>query len=106
MTCWNDTYLQLEGDLFGIHILVHMTSLLMTHKVNKRGKKSLRVSIARKDELGEENLKALVGCNQSDTTEALRCMFKIYVSAANKVQHTVSSDIVTANDSGIPIFQR
>ena len=40
-----------------------------------------------------------------DATEASRCMFEIYVSAANKVQHTVSSDIVTVNDGGIPIFQ-
>ena len=32
--------------------------------------------------------------------------FEIHVSAANMVKHTVSSDIVTANEVRIPIFAR
>ncbi|KAI0261696.1 hypothetical protein BGY98DRAFT_1052786 [Russula aff. rugulosa BPL654] len=34
-------HFQSEGDLFGIHMLVHKTS---TRKVNERGRKSLRES--------------------------------------------------------------
>ena len=38
----------------------------------------------------------LIGQSQS------RCVFEIYVSAANTVKHTVSSDIVIVNDVRIP----
>ena len=87
---------------FGIHILVHKTS---RREVNKRERKSL--SVAHCNESGEEKesagLKALAGAIAWGVEMRV---FEIYVSAANTVKHTVSSDIVTGNDIRIPIFAR
>ena len=105
VTRGNETYFSLGRRLQCIisvyHILVHMTS---TREVNERGRKSLREALCRKGRIRWPESVSGVRPIGRRGVENSRWVFEIYVLAANTVQHTVSRDIVTANDVRIPFL--